>query len=1221
MKMKTISFAALLGICILVLGLSISPLWAQMGGTGALTVVVTDPSGAMISGAAVTVSNAAGLTRTQQTEANGRYTFTLLPPGEYKVSISVQGFKTAEVSSVTVNVTETHVLNQPLEIGAQQQEVTVSTTVEALETESSALGDVVGNRTIMTLPLVTRNYTQIMSLSPGVAQDVFNAATLGRGSLDFAVNGSNQTSNDIQLEGVNVSSVATGQTSNPEGFYGDVPIPNPDAIREFKVQTSMFDAGYGRKSGGSVNIVMKSGTNDFHGSIFEFFRNTDLNANGFFFNRAGLPRGKLEQNQFGGTVGGPIKKNKLFFFFSYQGTRQIDGVDIAGFGTASLPEQLTNDRSAATLGAEFCPANNPPGSPGAAYANTFVAAPPTPNPATDQVACNGSNINPVALNLLNTKLPNGSYLIPTPQTILNAGQANASGFAAFSKPATFADDEVIYNLDYAISPKETLTGRYYYDYGKRLINFNCIAPGASNVSTSNCLQDSSAKLLSGNQLVSLKLTSVLGSNMVNELHGSFFYIRAEDFSTDPLQNAQLGIAGITLNNSSGSPWINVPPVFTINGLWSQGGASTDGAKAPQESYEYSDSLSLTHGTHTIRLGFDGAYILMTNNIFYQNRGSLTFQTWADFMLGESGAQNGTVLSNLYSVAGSQTIVGGTLSPFAIFNDSLFAQDDWKVNSRLTLNLGIRWEYDGYPYSRAGDNFDNWLSLAEMVPVPPTTGTFAGYNMPNNYPGVLPAGIYRRSTGNQMGSTPLHDFAPRFGFAWQPFGTTGKFVVRGGYGIFFDQIVMSGLASTNSNNPPQAAPRAASSTANAPATFQSPWNATASRILGFSTSFLRTPTSILTSATIAQGMQTPTTLSGNLNIQYEFSPSWVLELGWVNARGERLLASREFNIPVLAGPGVNGINESATPAPGVNCANPVTGCVTINTSTNFNQRVPINGYTAGGFSVAGNYGDSKYNSGQATLRKRFSHGLQLQASYTYSKTLTDIAGLGRGRVTVNSNDPSDLAQQWGPADYSRPQRLSFNYSYDAPNYHNAIGFAGNALSGWGVSGVTTIQSGQPMTLTDPLAGAAYGLGTSRAQLCPGMTYANIETAGSVKSRVNNFFNLSAVADTSRTKGLAACPLPIVGAFAGSPGASGYGNTGRAILLGPGEYNWDFSITKKTRVGGLREDAVLEFRGEFFNVFNIAQFNQPSQAVNGASYGVIGSTAVASRIVQLALRYAF
>src|SRR5215469_6146262 len=252
---------------------------AQTGGTGALTVNVTDPTGAVIVGAAVRVANAAGLTRSETTGSNGSYTFTLLPPGSYTVSISATGFASTEVSAVTVQ-----------------------TEIQTVQTENSTLGDVVGNRAINDLPLVTRNFTQIMTLSPGVNASVVNAGALGRGFVSLYTNGQNDISNTYQMDGVTVNNFGGG-SADGSAFFGQIATPSPDALQEFKVQTAQYDASFGRNAGAQVNLVTRSGTNGFHGSAFEFFRNEDLNANDFFRNRSGLGRGILRQNQFGGTFG------------------------------------------------------------------------------------------------------------------------------------------------------------------------------------------------------------------------------------------------------------------------------------------------------------------------------------------------------------------------------------------------------------------------------------------------------------------------------------------------------------------------------------------------------------------------------------------------------------------------------------------------------------------------------------------------------------------------------------------------------------------------------------------------------------------------------------------------------------------------------------------------------------------------------------------------------
>ena len=1100
--MRTTGLVLPLTAWILSVLVSLSPLRAQTAGTGALTITVTDPSGQLISGANVTLSNAAGLSRSQLTDASGSYTFTLLPPGAYRVTISAPGFKTVEVPSATVTVTETQVLNQKLEIGTQQQYVTVTTEAQAVQTETSTLGSVVSERSIMALPLSTRNFTQIISLSPGVITDVYNASAVGRGSQDFTVNGGSNVSNSMQLNGVGVTSISNGEPSESDGFEGDVPVPSPDAIQEFKVQTSGYDAGYGRNFGGNVNLITKSGTNEIHGTLFEFLRNDDLNANGFFQNRNGVPRGELKQNQYGGTVGGPIKKDKLFLFLSYQGTRQLNGIAATSLSNMNLPEQLTDVRTRAALGAAFCPQNNITlGSgglvsalgPGYAYAHTqnggsAVIGHAPSFLAADQVNCDGSNINPVALNYLNAKNSHGQFLIPSPQTILNPGTTGAIGSASFSIPATFNEDQGLSDLDYVFSSKERFSGTYFYSSGTQTRPFQAVGSSLG----------SGAKNASGNHLAIGKLTSLLTNSLVNEARFSYYFQRAELDSTDPLSLQQLGITGLSLNG-----WYNVPPVVSINGLLSSGGGGTDGVHASQWNYEWSDQLSWTHGRHTVRFGYDGSHFYWPWDYYAANRGSLTFQSWADFLLGLSAAQNGTTFSNVFASSGSQTAVGGEHNNNEQIGMNAFIQDDIKVNQRLTLNLGLRWEYDGTFYDGAGQLMDAWWGLASTVPIPPAAGTFVGFTVASNYPGTVPAGIFQRAGKvATSGHSPLDDFAPRAGFAWQPFGTSGRFVVRGGFGIFYNQVVGNPFAHEEDTNPPLVASEGFSGALNAAATFQNPW--TAGRTLGFTPTTLRTLTSGLVTSGPDQYLVPPEALTYNLNVQYEIKPSLVLELGYVGLRGERLATLQNFDVPQLA-----------TPSNPVNCGLPIIaaagpqnaqGCVLTNTSANATYRVPVVGYSPGGFQVFGNFGDSEYNSVQATLRKRFSHGLQFQAAYTYGRTFTDVAGveLHSEGGAVNSNDPNDRRQQWGPSDYTRPQRLVINYTYELPGYHANKGFEGRALSGWSVSGITVVQSGLPMTLTDTSGGLVYGgAGASRAQLCPGMTYGNLVNPGGIGSKLSSF----------------------------------------------------------------------------------------------------------------------
>jgi Carboxypeptidase regulatory-like domain len=1160
---------------------------AQTAGTGALTATVTDPSGAAIAGASVTVSHAAtGLSRTQTTETSGSTTFTLLPPGDYAVSFSATGFTKVDLPSVTVNVTETHVITQRLTVGSQQQEVTVEATVQAIQTENATLGGVVGSKSIADLPLVTRNFTQIMSLSAGVNASVTNAAALGRGFVSFYTNGQNDISNSYQMDGVTVNNFGGGAASGGT-FFGEIATPSPDALQEFKVQTAQYDASYGRNSGASVSIVTRSGTNDVHGTLFEYFRNEDLNANDFFRNRSGLGTAILRQNQYGGTVGGRIIKDKLFYFGSYQGTKQLNGVSASGSSTVTLPAQLTNNRSAAALGSAFCPANNP-------VINTASFA------GGVQVACDGSNINPVALSLLNFKLKDGTYAIPSPQSILNAGTKSAVGFSAFSIPALFSENQGIANLDYVINSKNSLSLKAQYAIAPQTTYFNAGQPPGGG-----------ALSLSGSQLEAAKLTTVITPRLINEARFSLFYLRASNNTTDQVTPSSIGLTPV-------APSFNVMPIVTVTGLFSIGGGATDGSHAPQQTYEYSDQLSWTHGRHTIRAGLDIQRIAYNIDVTGIGRGGVTFNTFSDLLLGLSAAQNGspTGLSNIQSSTGTALPPGGSLNRMRANQASAFLQDDFKVSQRLTLNLGVRWEYEGTGYDvdplNGGGNAS--FALDQTVPVPPPGGTYVGYTLAPNFTGTVPPGVVVRPLNLLTnGHAPFTNFGPRFGFAYQPFGS-GKFVLRGGFGGFFQTGQGNLYLLELNNNPPIAAKFSSTGSANGLATFANPYNPPVTR--GFFPSFLRTTTSALSQQELDPHLLTPETYDYDFNIQYSVTNSSVFEVGYVGTRGEHIISGTALNTPQIA-----------TASSPVNCSFP-SGCITTNTSANAALRVPVLGIVPNGVSYGSNIGDSEYNALQATFRERFSHGFTGQVAYTWGRTFTDISGLsfvGGYSGTILSDGPN-AAQQRGPADYDRKQRVVINFSYLLPGLHKGQGFAGKVLSDWGVSGVSVIQSGQGVTLTDTTGGAILGnAGTSRAQMCPGMTYGNILTSGPISSRLNNFFNLSSVADTlvtgANAAAKAACPFPVVGIVNGLGGANGYGNSGRNIAVGPGQFNWDLSAIKNLRVGGIRESGSLQFRADFFNAFNHPQFSNPATSVTAAAFGTITSTTVAPRIIQLGLRYSF
>ncbi|MGC1921234.1 MAG: carboxypeptidase regulatory-like domain-containing protein [Acidobacteriaceae bacterium] len=411
---------------------------AQSAGTGAIAGVVTDQTGAIIPEATIKVTNTAtGTTQVINSTSDGHFTAALLQPGTYDLAISKAGFKEADYHNEVVEVSQTEAMNVTLAIGNASQTVQVSAASLQLQTQTSSLSSVTSGKMLQSLPLVTRNFVQIIALSPGVSTDVTDAGALGRGNtqLSLSAAGSSVTDNNFEMNGIQINDLQGSGT-----FSGGNPIPNPDAIQEFNVQTVPYDASYGHNGGANVNVVTRGGTNQFHGGGFEFFRNTALNGNDFFINQVHGPRPVLQQNQFGLTLGGPIVRNKVTFFVAYQGTRQANGFSSSCLTSFKEPALTSTNRTAAGLGALFAGQ--------AGYAGTGGGA--------NVINADGSNISPQALNILNFKLPNGQFMIPNAQTI-NAGATNPSvaGTVSLSVPCSFNEDQYMGNADWNQSAKST----------------------------------------------------------------------------------------------------------------------------------------------------------------------------------------------------------------------------------------------------------------------------------------------------------------------------------------------------------------------------------------------------------------------------------------------------------------------------------------------------------------------------------------------------------------------------------------------------------------------------------------------------------------------------------------------------------------------------------------------------------------------------------------------
>ena len=1155
------------GLLVAVFSGYVCQVWGQSSTTGALKGTVEDPGGSPVPGATVTIVNGSTNQKlTTTADVGGNFGFSLLAPGTYRVEFSARGYKTSQLKSLIVNVSETPAVDVVLESGSQEQSVECHCRV--VQTVTSSTGTVVSNKTLTAVPLTTRNTTQVLSMSSGSAADVNNAGTLGRGTPTINVNG-NPIPNTYTVDGA-----ATARA-----------IPNPDAISEFKIQTSQYDPVYGAQVP-FTNLLTRSGTNDFHGAVWEFVRNDIFNANDFFLNAGGRPRPNLKQNQFGVAAGAPIKKDKLFVFGSYQGTRQVNGLDPTSLSTLILPP-LTDDRSRATLGNEFCPANKP-SSVQSRYL-TFAGG--------QQVACDGSNINPTALTLLQAKLANGTYMIPTPQSILASGRNAGLGFYTISLPSTFSEDQTVVNFDYLISPENTLSGRGFIGVVHQRRSLSApyaINPGPPAVPGVPHGFDPT------DDVTSLKLTSTLTSNLVNEVRFSFSNDHTVENSQDVPSPSSVGITPL-------DPMWNEPPEIDI--LGSLGTFRfmenvLDDGSIQNRTYQLADNLSWIHGKHTLRVG---AFVNTQLNGHVDSgsaTGKITIQSFGDFLLGMSAAQNGSPLgrSNIETIQGSAGSgpLGVLSFRYRTNYGSAYVADDIKLNSRLTLNLGLRWEYIGPPFDQGGTIGSVWPSLLSQAPVPPLSGTLVGEtvgsdynpNLINPYTGMafgsVPAGVLVRSTKSfYENSAPRDAFSPRFGFAWQPGDRQIRLSVRGGYGWFYQTPSFSGNAGNSPYLalPPFAEGFCSSDASNGASTLSKPFPTVQ---LGF---VPRTPTSLRCDRLAGPSYEIPLIQQWNLNVRYSLTHTLSLDLGYVGTAGDHLLVAQGLNQPLLA-----------SPSNPVNCGyDGVSGdCITQNTSANAFQRVPILGETPTSLNDNQFIGRSWYHSLQATLTEQLARGLTFQAAYTFSKAEND---------TVLYNDQTDLSLDWARAAFDRTHRFITNFDYQFPSPLQAKGFFGNLANGWSMSGIVIIQSGLPMTLTDPRGGSVYGgAGVSTITLCPGESNASLMRSGRDQTRLNNWFH---------TGPTVICSAPVVGA----DGSTGYGNSGLDIITGPGQFNTDFSIGKRTKVGGVNENAELAFRVEFYNAFNHPQFANPGTTFGTSTFGVITQSSVAPRLIQFGLKYLF
>ncbi len=1140
---------ALAMILVLLAAASSNFVFSQSASTGQISGSVRDKTDAILPGVKVTVAGAAGVRRSGVTDDKGDYVIPFLPPGTYRLEFALPGFKMLILEGVAVKITETTRVDVTLEVAEIAETVTVAAELPLLQTSNPTTGRVIEEKTIRELPLATRNFTQLLALSPGTFVSVPDNAAIGLNSVNIAVNGSRPLNNNLLLNNIDANQIGLNNAAN-------LPIPATDTIQEFKVQTSLYDASFGRSGGGVISAVTKSGTEEFHGNVYEFFRNEVLNANNFFFNATGTPRPILRRNQFGGTLGGPIaipgiydgRRRGTFFFISYQGSRERNGASLqSSVSSLSLPAGLTDDRSRSGISAA-----------------TGGAVPP-------------EAIDPVALRLLQARLPNGSPVIPSPQI-----RAPGLNFTA-SVPAKFQEDQFNVNIDHNVRSNNKLAGKFFFiNYPTEQEFLSFFDPlNAANV------PGFGGKLVQNNRSLSLVDTHTITPRLVNEARFGFNRVFADFIPSEPVSLASVGMSRFNSSFLTGIPSIQVLGSFKIGPL------PIFDVTAGIQTFTYGNTISYIRGKHSVRAGFEFRRSQENFEVDFFQRGAVVFLSFNDFVAGKP----------FLSIAGS-----GILNrAFRNTDFSFFFQDDIKLSESLTINAGLRYEIFG-PASDKFGRHSTFDPRQHRVGPPPNGFVLAGNARPEfRIPGVPLV------SDTLLDSDDLNNFAPRFGLAYRPFGAK-SLVLRTGYGIFYSRV-SNEAPFFSFINPPfallgvQIFPPGgfANPLPDLPLPSQFPITPIVPGLTADGTGLAGAPISAFV---LDPTMRTPYMQHYNLTLQYEFAKDFLLEVGYVGSKGTKLLRRVGIAQALLASP-----------------ERPVNG-VTTNTPANALLRARFLGFSPNGLSQFQTSGNSNYNSLQLSVAKRFSKGLQFLAAYTVSKSIDDAdtaSVLGDSRVP-SEGDQNALSLNRAVSDFDRPQRFVLSFTYDLPSFNGGSALLRKLLSGWEIAGIATFQSGLPIDIVDSRGASLFGGSNpstgvvSRASFAAGASRQTAALSGPVNGRLNRFFNTSAFAP--------APTIPAGGIIIGSDGrptgfiagAAGttFGTLGRNILRGPDQRNVDLSLIKKIPIA---ENQNIEFRAEFFNIFNTVNFANPGGDIAAPDFGVITATSTSPRIIQFALKFNF
>ncbi len=1059
-----------------------------------LSGTITDPAGAVVAGASVVLTaRATGVQTSSVSDGEGQFRFPVLPVGDYTLAVQAVNFAAIEGRELSLRVGEERRVDVSLTLESVGEIVTVNAPITDSLTQT--LSTVIPNERVVNLPLNGRQLQELALTAPGVsaaggfrsnAFNQFGLATSTDGNAGaFSVNGAPSRANGFFLDGVDINVPEQGVIAFP---------PLVEATQEFQLQTSVFNAEYGRFSGSIVNIVTKSGTNDFHGSVYEFFRNDALDANDFFNNANNLPRTVLKQNQFGATFGGPIRRNKHFIFGNYEGNRVRQGT---GPFASNVP---TADQRAGRLSFR-----NADGSPGILDISNRIA------PITRQIL---------------------DGFIPLP----NAQQSGANYIA--NGIERMDEDAFTIRTDSYLTGKDVVSVRYLFDFQNQVYPFDIFFVSAS-------LPAFPFPNPERRQSLAVSYTKTFSPNVINEFRFGLNRQLNPIPSGTTIDPASIGLPNGAPQNEFGRGL----PIIRVTGFGGTGGQPlTDNLGASTTArtlFQYIDNLSVTRGRHNSRFGGEARRAQVNSSAYRTLRGSLNFNGSRNGVINTSVRGNAPVAALadfLLGLPAQATISSANPSRgFRTSAVSLYAQDEWQVNNRLTLNLGLRYEIDT-PLTEVNGLLSNLI---------PGVGNF----------------IVGSDELPRLHRLDKNNFAPRVGFAYRA-TEDGRNVVRGGFGVFYDSGVFQDRFSTARTN----APFAITAIDNAPAPFPID-NAPAitfTRLIGAGQA--------TSAASIDVNYRTPYALQYNINVQREISRNLLAEVAYVGRRG--LNASRPVNINQVVA-----ANSTAAVELGLPVGSRPFNSMNTPAAARFSNDIIQQQYN----------GQSVYHSLQARLERRFSGGSSFLASYTFGKSIDDVSGIGSG-ADDRAQDSYNLRAQRAISNFDIKHRFVLSLVFRVPfgrgrRFFSNNGFLTTLLSNFQTDSITTVQSGQPFTVT-------------------------VGSFDPVTSISNRRPNLVGDPSANVPQGFAFNPA----AFA-IPAPGVLGNVGRNTLRGDSYYNTDFGILRRFRVAPLGEAGNIQLRAEFFNLYNHPNFNFPVSTLSSSAFGRYVSNATSPRVIQFAVKVGF